>query len=205
VLNRTFPKSVRFLMLAWRFLPYFDGSAARLTVGNALIKNHMTVTVREMRPADARAFLEVHHAAVRGIAVKDYPAAVIEAWAPLPITDEHVVGVLANPDREYRLIAELGSRVVGIGALVLASAELRACYVEPGADRKGIGSIIVLEIERIARQHGLKTLDLDASVTAEQFYASHGYGVRERSEHILQNGQRMACIRMHKALSSPRF
>jgi putative acetyltransferase len=41
------------------------------------------VVIREMRSEDARAFLDVHHAAVRGIAAKDYPLAVIEAWAPM--------------------------------------------------------------------------------------------------------------------------
>jgi hypothetical protein len=32
-----------------------------------------------MCPEDARTFLEIHHAAVRGIAAKDYSSAVIEA------------------------------------------------------------------------------------------------------------------------------
>jgi putative acetyltransferase len=58
----------------------------------------MSLTVREMRAADARAFLEVHHAAVRGIAAKDYPPDVIEAWAPLPLTRRLIAGVRANPD-----------------------------------------------------------------------------------------------------------
>lgn len=34
--------------------------------------------------------------AVRGIAGRNYPPAVIEAWAPLPITDRHVEAVLLN-------------------------------------------------------------------------------------------------------------
>jgi putative acetyltransferase len=38
--------------------------------------------IREMRPGDARAFLGVHHAAVRRLANKDYTSEVIEAWAP---------------------------------------------------------------------------------------------------------------------------
>ena len=29
-------------------------------------------------------FLEIHHAAVRGNAAKDYPASVVEAWARTP-------------------------------------------------------------------------------------------------------------------------
>lgn len=67
--------------------------------------------VREMRPADARAFLEVHHAAVRGLAAKDYPQAVIEDWAPLPLTDKVVERFLLNPDNEIRLVAGTTARL----------------------------------------------------------------------------------------------
>jgi putative acetyltransferase len=55
----------------------------------------MTLVIREMRDDDARSFLEVHHAAVRRIAVRDYPPEVIEAWAPLPITQVAMEAVVA--------------------------------------------------------------------------------------------------------------
>ena len=69
-----------------------------------------------MRSEDARAFLEVHHAAVRRLAADSYPLDVIEAWAPLPITEEHVRFVRSNADREFRLVAELNREIIGIGA-----------------------------------------------------------------------------------------
>ncbi len=115
----------------------------------------MEIVVRKMRDGDARSFLEVHHAAVRGIAAKDYSRAVIEDWAPLPIAETAIEGILANPDNEIRLIAEIDGEIVGIGALVLERNELRACYVTPDTSRKGVGSAIVQEIEEIAREHGL--------------------------------------------------
>jgi putative acetyltransferase len=158
------------------------------------------IEVREMRSADARAFLEVHHAAVRGTAVVDYPIAVIEAWSPLPVTEEAVDQVRANRDNEYRLVGEIDGQVVGIGAVVFESSELRACYVAPAAGRRGVGSALVHEIERAARERGLSVLELDSSITAEGFYRKQGYEARERSEHILGNGQRMACVKMRKSL-----
>jgi putative acetyltransferase len=160
------------------------------------------LTIREMRPDDAQAFLEVHHAAVRAIATKDYPPSVIEAWAPLPLTEDAVERVRKNVEKEYRLIAEVDGKIVGIGALVLEKAELRACYVAPEASRKGVGSALVREIERIACKRGLHYLILDSSVTAERFYASLGYEVRDRGEHILDSGRSMACVKMHKEIGS---
>ena len=50
----------------------------------------MQFVVRDMRDTDARPFLEVHHAAVRGIAAQDCPPELIEVWATLPITQERV-------------------------------------------------------------------------------------------------------------------
>jgi putative acetyltransferase len=160
----------------------------------------MAIIVRDIRTADARAFLEVHHAAVRGLAAKDYPQQVIDDWAPLPITEDDVRHLLKNPDNELRLVAELDGAIAGIGALVLANSELRACYVAPQAVRQGVGSALVANIERIARENGLTCLCVDSSLTAEPFYRALGYVVRERGEHVRASGMRMPCVRMHKSL-----
>src|SRR5213593_1228877 len=120
----------------------------------------MSVTVRKMRPEEARRFLEIHHAAVRCIAAKDYSASVVEAWAR-PITDQLIERFLANRDQEVRLVAEIDGQPVGIGAVVVSNSELRACYVAPSAARRGVGSALVAEIERIAREHGLNHLQLE--------------------------------------------
>jgi putative acetyltransferase len=161
------------------------------------------IVIREMRTEDARAFLETHHAAVRGVAANDYPPEVIDAWAPGQITDEAVAFVRANPEGELRLVAETGGRIVGVAALVATNAELRACYVAPEANRSGVGSALVRKLEQIAREWGLAFLQCDSSVTAAPFYESLGYETRERGEHVLANGQRMACVKMRKALPPP--
>src|SRR5580692_3883510 len=163
----------------------------------------MTIIVRPVQPEDARLVLEVHNASVRGLAAKDYPPVVIEHWARLPITDLSVERFLANPDNEIRLVAELNGVIVGIGALIVENNELRACYVLPSATRKGVGSAIVHEIERIALENGVTSLQMNSSVTAEPFYQALGYEVLEYGEHTLSSGQRMACVKMRKFLRLP--
>jgi putative acetyltransferase len=162
----------------------------------------MPVLIREMRLEDARAFLEVHRAAVRGIAAKDYAPDVIDAWAPIPVTEKQIEQVRSNPESEHRLIAEINGQVVGIGSLITKNNELRACYVAPEASRKGVGSALIQEIERVARERGVAFLELDSSVTAAPLYAIHGYEVLEHTEHVLGSGQRMACVKMRKNLWS---
>src|SRR2546425_9331811 len=102
----------------------------------------MAVVIREMRLDEARAFLEVHHAAILGIAATDYPDTVIAAWAA-PISDAMIQRFLENRDNETRIVAEVGGQIVGIGALVISNAELRACYVAPDVARTGIGTALV--------------------------------------------------------------
>lgn len=165
----------------------------------------MSVVIRQMRPGEARAFLEVHHAAVRGLAAMDYSPEVIDAWAPMPILDDHIEKIRSNPEKELRLIAELDGRVIGIGSLIATNGELRACYVAPAASRRGVGSAIVGAIERAARERGAARLHVNSSITAEPFYAALGYEICERGEHILANGRPMACVKMHKRLLPANF
>ena len=162
----------------------------------------MSLTIREMRPEDARSFLEIHHAAVRGLAASDYPTAVVEAWAR-PITDQFVERFLANHDGELRLVAELDGDPVGIGAIVISNSDLRACYVTPSAARRGVGSALVAKIEQIAREHGLEYLELESSITAEPFYAALGYQVESLGELFIAPGVPMAAIKMRKRLDRP--
>jgi putative acetyltransferase len=162
----------------------------------------MPVSVREMRTEDAHAFLEAHHAAVRELASADYSSKVIEAWAPRPITAEHVAFVRSNPDREYRLVAESEDRIVGIGCLAAQKDEILACYVAPSASRSGVGSAILRELERVAEGRGALLLELDSSLTAEPFYRNRGYEVQGAGEQVLNNGTLMACVRMRKFLRS---
>jgi ribosomal protein S18 acetylase RimI-like enzyme len=73
--------------------------------------------------------------------------------------------------------------------------------VAPAAARRGVGTAIVTEIERIAREHHLDHLRLDASVTAEPFYSALGYEVESRHDFFLRAGLPMAAVQMRKRLA----
>jgi hypothetical protein len=80
----------------------------------------MAVSLRRLRPDETRTFLEVHHTAVRVTAATDYSSEVVEAWAPLPITEDAVQSVLASAAAEIRVAAVSREKIVGIGVLELA-------------------------------------------------------------------------------------
>ncbi|RYZ07035.1 MAG: GNAT family N-acetyltransferase [Myxococcales bacterium] len=71
-------------------------------------------------------------------------------------------------------VAELEGAVRGIGKVTRA-AKLELCYVEPGFERRGIGSGLLRALEARARSWGLATLHVSSSLAACAFYARSGY------------------------------
>ena len=157
------------------------------------------VTVRPLRADEGRIYLEIVNSAIQGLACSHYSPDVIVQWT-VPINDETLRDLTLNAEGEIRLVAELDGTPVGIGALVVERSELRACYVHPSAARRGCGSALVREIERLAGEHGLGHLELAASLNAEAFYVAQGYQLRTRSEVRLRNGFVMQAVWMEKAL-----
>jgi putative acetyltransferase len=157
------------------------------------------IQVRELRPDEDATFRKIHYAAVHGLAARHYPQAILDKWSA-PIREGE--GVQARRRGQIRLVAELDGEPVGIGALFPDKSELDAVYVLPSAARKGVGTALAREIERIAVERGVQRLHLDASLNAEPFYLAMGYEVVERGEHVLNSGQAMACVRMAKDLTS---
>src|SRR5688572_701226 len=162
----------------------------------------MPIEVRDLQRDEGRIYLDIVNSAIRGLATSHYTPEIIDGWV-VPVTDDSIRELMRNADREIRFVAELDGRVAGIGALILETSELRACYVAPHAARRGCGSALVRAIEQRARDSGVSYLHLAASLNAEPFYAAHGYEVRERSEVVLQNGHRMPAVWMRKSLAGP--
>jgi putative acetyltransferase len=159
----------------------------------------MDIVIRPLRDDEARIYLEIVNRAIRGLAVTHYAAEHLDGWA-VSIDDATLADFARNDDGEIRLLAVGDGVPSGIGALVLATGELRACYVAPRAARNGVGTAIVREIERLARENGLTRLALSASLNAEPFYGRLGYHLINRSEITLRNGHRMPAVQMEKGL-----
>ena len=158
----------------------------------------MALVIRQFAAFDAEAWLDVHRAAVRGIAASDYSPALIDAWAP-PVS-ARMVACLRADRSGTRIVAELDGAMAGIGELAPENSELKACYVAPGFARRGVGKALVAELEALARNTGIAALSVHSSITAEPFYLHLGYEVTARGSHVLHTGEPMACVFMRKSL-----
>jgi amino-acid N-acetyltransferase len=96
--------------------------------------------------------------------------------AGLPTSD------LASAKPRFTVVREDGE-LVAAGALQAfgSSALLRSVVVADERRGAGLGSVVVRELERVARSARIERLIL-LTQTAQEFFARQGYGVIERSD-----------------------
>ena len=151
---------------------------------------------------DAESIVRVHHASVHRAGAASYPNKVLDAWfgEPREARFARMRQAIGSAD-ELVLVAEDGQRVIGFGSIVLSLGELRSLYVHPDAWRRGVGAVLLAELERLAAGRGLTRLQLKASLNAEPFYQASGYASDGPGVHQIGAGLTMACVKMHKELA----
>jgi putative acetyltransferase len=158
------------------------------------------INIRFAQGEDARGILDAHYSAVHETAARDYSIEIRRAWAT-PVTaariDQYLKHALPN---ETTVVADFDGRIAGFGVIIELTNELRAVYVAAAFGRRGVGSALLRELERIAAERGCRELHMDSSLTAAPFYLHHGYEELARAEHALGSGATMACVKMRKVL-----
>ena len=154
--------------------------------------------VRRATEDDVEAIGHVHRRSIREICGALYPPEVVEAWAA-PRKAEHYSKAVRNKD--FYVAEDAGGVVIGFGVLNRETLEVEAVYVHPEVKRRGVGMKILRTLEALARDAGLETLRLNASLNGVPFYERAGYAWREQGTHRLANGAEIACVLMDKRLA----
>ncbi|RJQ59831.1 MAG: GNAT family N-acetyltransferase [Desulfobacteraceae bacterium] len=160
------------------------------------------ISVRDAKRDEWPDVLRIHRRAIYEIASADYSIQVLSAWGP-PIKNEDLPRMIAEFDAKlYRgqiiIVAENDGCLAGFGEVAPNRNLLVAIYINPDYVRQGVGSAILVELERLACKKNLQFLQLDSSLTAFPFYETHGYKSLGRDVHILRNGKKMECVKMRK-------
>jgi GNAT superfamily N-acetyltransferase len=155
------------------------------------------MNLRSANAADAEAILHVHTESLMILCAGDYTPQQLEGWAKLPVDERWLARKFERGD--VVLVAE-DHRGMIIGFGERAGDEIRAVYVHPLNARRGVGSMLLRELERSAAAAGVDTLRLDSSLTAEPFYKRCGYQVESRGMHDCGNGTTLQCVRMRKSV-----
>jgi GNAT superfamily N-acetyltransferase len=83
------------------------------------------------------------------------------------------------------------------------AAKIRAFFVRPGWERRGIGSALIRACEQAAIAEGFRRLEMGSTLTGVALYAAHGYREVERIEVPLDNSLMMTVVRMAKSIPEP--
>jgi putative acetyltransferase len=128
-------------------------------------------TVRPWRESDTEELGEVFRKSVREVASRDYRPAQIEAWMKAPGEIETWTERMRN---RTTFVAEAQGRLIGFIQYEPPD-HIDMTYVHPQSQRVGVASALLAAIEDEARRHGVKLLNVEASITSRPFFLARGF------------------------------
>ena len=161
-------------------------------MGRTLPKAGLRPFLKEDTPLLASIFA----AAVEQLTGDDYNETQQEAWAGVADDEEEFGKRLA---RQLTLIATLLNSPVGFASLKGAD-HIDMVYVHPAAAGQGVASMLVEALEKLAAGRGAKSLTVDASDNALEFFSKRGYVANQRNT-VTVNGEWLANTTMQKMLA----
>src|ERR1700724_1000043 len=161
-------------------------------MGQALPKPALRPYLAEDTPVLA----EIFTAAIEQLTGDDYSEAQQQAWASVADDEEAFGKRLAS---ELTLIATLQNSPVGFASLKGAD-HIDMLYVHPGAAGQGVASMLCEALEKLAGGRGAKSLTVDASDNAQEFFLKRGYVAKQRNT-VTVDGEWLANTTMQKTLA----
>ncbi|TWB03758.1 GNAT family N-acetyltransferase [Bradyrhizobium stylosanthis] len=152
--------------------------------------------LRPFLPDDVPVLAAIFAASIEQLTGDDYSEAQQQAWMERA-EDEEFGKQLAS---DLTLIATLEGSPVGFASLRGAD-HIHMLYVHPAVSGQGIASMLVDALEKLAGGRGAKSLTVDASDTAEGFFAKRGYTAQQRNS-ITINDEWLANTTMKKTLGA---
>lgn len=136
--------------------------------------------IRTFRPGDEPALRALFHAAVHGLAHKEYTPEQLAAWAP---QDYDTVQWARRMQANQPFIAQAPDTGAVAGfADLQASGYIDQFFVAPAFAGQGVARALMGHIHAQAAQRGIAQLHADVSLTAEPFFAACGFVVQARQQ-----------------------
>jgi putative acetyltransferase len=155
----------------------------------------VTPALRPMLPADAHALAAIFRASIEELTAEDYSPAQQAAWMSAADDEEAFAARLAQ---NLTLIATIAREPAGFASLK-GTDHIDMLYVHPRAARQGVGKALCDALELLAASRNAKAITVDASDTAQDFFAHRGYTAFQRNL-VTINGEALGNISMKKTL-----
>lgn len=153
------------------------------------------VGLRPFLPEDTPVLAAIFAASIDVLAEDDYSDAQREAWASAAEDEGKFGKRLAG---QLTLVATIESSPVGFASLKDKD-HLDLLYVHPGFARQGVATALCDALEKLAGARGASALTVEASDTAEPFFAKRGYTGQQRNT-VTVGGEWLTNTTMKKPL-----
>ncbi len=139
--------------------------------------------LRPFQRGDERALHDVFYAAIHGLASQHYKQAQLDAWAPATY----------NVSRWEEKMQALNPFVIEKENALIAYADLQAdglidhFFVSAENAKQGVGKWLMQHIISTAKAKDIPKLHAHVSLTAQPFFAKHGFTLIKQQEVIVRN------------------
>jgi GNAT superfamily N-acetyltransferase len=155
------------------------------------------LTIRKADRGDALDAWDIRKASVLAECAGYYPEASLSAWVAGSPTDKW-----ANLVESHFYVAVDEGAVVGTGMLTIANGQVDAIFIRPSHMGRGIARRMLQSLEALARDHGIVTMRLDATLNAAPFYRYCGWSGDSISTYRTSRGLELACVPMTRRVAT---
>ena len=127
--------------------------------------------IRAATEIDCDEIFRIQVAAIRKLPGGSQGKAGIEQW----LAGQEPSVYARSMTEESFIVAEIGGRVIGWGALSVPKREITNVFVDPEYHRRSVGTAIIRRLETLAGEAGIEIVQLQATGTAIDFYLANGY------------------------------
>ena len=155
--------------------------------------------IRDARLGDEVQIHRAHMRSIREICVKDHGEDEIRGWGNRPFGQTWTEAITKN---EFVKVIEFNSEVHGVGYLRLINSEnqrygyLHALYFTPDVTGIGLGSEMMFKMLEHAKSLKIKSIKLDSSITALNFYKRFGFVENGPQGKVIIGGSLVTCYPM---------
>ncbi len=153
-------------------------------------------TLRPMLPADVPVLAAIFQASIEVLTADDYDDDQRGAWAAAA-DDEQAFGA----ELQASLTIVVTIRAAPVGFISLQGTEqIQMLYVYPPMARRGLATLLLDAVEKIAKGRGAKSLTVAASDTARPLFEARGFLAQSRRTTMIGDVW-LGNTRMTKALA----
>ena len=130
------------------------------------------LSIRPLTGLDIPEMQELFRSTVLSVNSKDYTKEEAEDWASCGDSVEHWKELLAKNDYIAALYGQ--GNIIGFSSMNTDGC-LHSMFVHKDWQRKGVATLLLSEVEKMARRYGAHKISVEVSITARPFFEKRGY------------------------------